>query len=169
VAYSGLDPGCVQARPSWNTLLHLQLTCVLDTLIVHSGAPLDPRHRAGTRASLVCQADNGHEGFRGTDAWPSGCTRQAGIHVVVHYTGSLVRIILCESLLCPAAVGAEAIISALDMAMYDGRFWSQADEILRLVYAALDSLLSVWPCDCKSASASRHALGTLRSGRIMLG
>jgi hypothetical protein len=41
------------------------------------------------------------------------------------------------------------IPSALDTAIEDGKYWKEADDLLRLVYAAIDSLVSVWPCDCK--------------------
>jgi hypothetical protein len=44
------------------------------------------------------------------------------------------------------------IRSALDTAIEDGNCWKEADDLLRLVYAAIDSLVSVWPCDCEWCS-----------------
>jgi hypothetical protein len=47
---------------------------------------------------------------------------------------------------------AEIVRSALDLAIEDGKCWKEADDLLRLVYAAIDSLVSVWPCDCEWCS-----------------
>lgn len=47
---------------------------------------------------------------------------------------------------------ADMIRSALDNAIEDGSCWKEADDLLRLVYAAIDSLVSVWPCDCEWGS-----------------